>query len=69
MVFSLLFLVSAFWNLLRKGHRSSSRRGRVLPLLFCTGLLAYLVAYIKRVPLAWESDLTVNICILSVLFF
>ena len=69
MVFSLLFLVSAFWNLLRKGHRSSSRRGRVLPLLFCTGLLVYLVAYIKRVPLAWESDLTVNICILSVLFF
>lgn len=69
MVFSLLFLVSAFWNLLRKGHGSSSRRGRVLPLLFCTGLLVYLVAYIKRVPLAWESDLTVNICILSVLFF
>ena len=67
--FSLLFLVSALWNLLRKGHRSSSRRGRVLPLLFCTGLLVYLVAYIKRVPLAWESDLTVNICILSVLFF
>lgn len=67
--FSLLFLVSAFWNLLRKGHRSSSRRGRVLPLLFCTGLLVYLVAYIKRVPLAWESDLTVNVCILSVLFF
>lgn len=69
MVFSLLFLVSAFWNLLRKGHGSSSRRGRVLPLLFCTGLLVYLVAYIKRVPLAWESDLTVNVCILSVLFF
>lgn len=69
MVFSLLFLVSAFWNLLRKGHGSSSRRGRVLPLLFCTGLLVYLVAYIRRVPPAWESDLTVNVCILSVLFF
>lgn len=67
--FSLLFLVSALWNLLRKGHRSSSRRGHVLPLLFCAGLLVYLAAYIKRVPLAWESDLTVNICILSVLFF
>lgn len=69
MVFSLLFLISALWNLLRKGHRSHSRRGRILPLLFCAGLLAYLAAYIKRVPLAWESDLTVNICILSVLFF
>lgn len=69
MVSSLLFLVSALWNLLRKGHRSHSRRGRILPLLLCAGLLAYLAAYIKRVPLAWESDLTVNICILSVLFF
>ena len=69
MAFALLFLISALWNLLRKGHRSPSRRGRILPLLFCAGLLVYLVAYIKRVPLAWESDLTVNICILSVLFF
>ena len=69
MAFSLLFLVSALWNLFRKGHRSHSRRARVLPLLFCGGLLVYLVAYIRRVPLAWESDLTVNICILSVLFF
>ena len=69
MAFSLLFLVSALWNLLRKGHRSPNWRGRIPPLLFCVGLLAYLIAYIKRVPLAWESDLTVNICILSVLFF
>lgn len=69
MVFFLLFLASALWNLLRKGHMSHSRRGRILPLLFCAGLLVYLAAYIKRVPLAWESDLTVNICILSVLFF
>lgn len=69
MVFSLLFLVSALWNLLRKGYRIHSWRGRILPLLFCGVLLVYLAAYIKRVPLAWESDLTVNICILSVLFF
>lgn len=66
---SLLFLASAIWNLLRKGKKSPSRRGRILPLLFCGGLLMYITAYIKRVPLAWESDLTVNICILSVLFF
>ena len=69
MAFSLLFLAFALWNLLRKGRGSPSRRGRVLPLLFCGGLLAYLAAYIQRVPLAWESDITVNICILSVLFF
>ena len=69
MAFALLFLVSALWNLLRKGHRSHSRKGLILPLLFCAGLLVYLAAYIRRVPLAWESDLTVNICILSVLFF
>ena len=69
MAFSLLFLISALWNLLRKGRRSPGRRGSILPLLFCAGLLVYLAAYIKRIPLAWESDLTVNICILSVLFF
>lgn len=69
MVFALQFLASALWNLLRKGHRRRCWRGRVLPLIFCGGLLIYLAAYIKRIPLAWESDLTVNICILSVLFF
>lgn len=69
MAFSLLFLISALWNLLRKGRRSPSKRGSILPLLFCAGLLVYLAAYIKRIPLAWESDLTVNVCILSVLFF
>ena len=61
MAFSLLFLISALWNLLRKGRRSPGRRGSILPLLFCAGLLVYLAAYIKRVPLAWESDLTVNV--------
>lgn len=68
-VCSLLFLISALWNLLRKGYRSLNRKGRILPLLFCGGLLAYIAAYIKRVPLAWESDPTVCICLLSLLFF
>ena len=65
----LLFLLFAIGKLFYKGCRSSYRRGRVLPLLFCGGLLAYIAAYINRVPLAWESDITVNICVLSVLFF
>ena len=67
--FALFFLLAALWNLLRKGHRSPYRRGRILPLLFCTGLLIYIAAYIKRVPMAWESDPTVCVCIFSVLFF
>ena len=66
---SILFLMRAIWNLLCKGQKSRDWRGRILPVLFCAGLLAYIAAYIKRVPLAWESDLTVNICVLSVLFF
>ena len=66
---SLLFLACALWNLLRKGYRSPSRRGRIFPLLFCGGMVAYLAAYIMRVPLAWESDPTVCVCALSVLFF
>ena len=32
-------------------------------------MIFYVIAYVYRVPLAWESDITVNICILSVLFF
>lgn len=66
---ALLFLASAVWKLLRKGCRSACRKGIVVPLLFCAVLLVYIAAYIKRVPLAWESDLTVNICLLSTLFF
>ena len=66
---SLLFLALAIGKLLRQGCRPSRWRSRILPMLFCGGLLVYVGSYIKRVPLAWESDLTVNICILSVLFF
>lgn len=66
---SLLFLVIAIGKLFWKGGRSSYWGGKLFPLLFCAGLFAYLIAYVKRVPLAWESDLTVNICILSTLFF
>lgn len=69
MAFSLLFLACVIGKLLRAGHRSACRRGQILPLLFCAVLLAYLAAYINRVPLAWESDMTVCICVLSVLFF
>lgn len=69
MALSLLFLARAVWKLLHRGRYSPYWAGRVVPLLFCAGLLAYITAYIRRVPLAWESDLTVNICVLSALFF
>lgn len=68
-IFAIFFLLAALWNLLRKGHRSLCLRGRILPLLFCAGLMLYIAAYIKRVPVAWESDPTVCVCVLSVLFF
>ena len=67
--FSLLFLALALAKLFRRGRRSKYRGGKVFPLLLCAGLLAYVVAYICRIPLAWESDITVCICIISVLFF
>ena len=69
MALFLLFLACAVWKLLHRGRYSPYWAGRVVPLLFCVGLLAYITAYIRRVPLAWESDLTVNICVLSALFF
>ena len=67
--FSLLFLALALAKLFRRGRRSKYRGGKVFPLLLCAGLLAYVVAYIYRIPLAWESDITVCVCIFSVLFF
>lgn len=66
---SVLFLLVSIGILLRKGRRSSYWGGKVFPLLFCGGMLCYAVAYIKRVPLVWESDFTINICILAALFF
>ncbi len=66
---SFIFLALAVIKLFRMRRRSSYRGGKLFPLLFCGGLLAYVLAYIYRVPLAWESDITVSICILSVMFF
>lgn len=67
--FSLLFFVLAVVKLFYKGRKSAYWGGKLFSLLFCGGLIFYVIAYVYRVPLAWESDITVNICILSVLFF
>lgn len=66
---SLLFLIIAIGKLFYKGRKSAYWGGKLFPLLFCGGLGSYIIGYVNRVPLAWESDITVNICILSVLFF
>lgn len=67
-IFLLLF-VAAILKLICKGKKSSYRRGKILPLLFCGAVFAYVISYILRIPLAWESDVTVYLCVISVLFF
>ena len=66
---SLLFFILAIGKLFYKGRRSAYWGSKVFPILFCMGLFAYVLAYICRIPLAWESDLTVCVCIISILFF
>lgn len=66
---SLLMVVVAVGKLFYQGRRSTYWGGKVFPLLFCAGLFAYVIAYIYRVPLAWESDPTVIICVIAALFF
>lgn len=69
MAIFLLFFFLAIGKLFYRGWRSNQWGGKIFTLIFCLGLFAYIIAYIYRVPLAWESDLTVCICIISVLFF
>lgn len=66
---SLLNFGLAVGKLFVRGRRSPYWGGKVLPLLFFLGLLGYAAAYVGRVPLAWESDVTVCACVISVLFF
>lgn len=65
---SFLFFLLAIGKLIYNGRMSSHWGGKVFPIMFCAGLIAYVIAYILRVPLAWESDLTICICIFSILF-
>lgn len=69
MVTALLFFALAIGKLFYKGRRSTSWRSKIFPLLFCVLLFTYIIAYIERVPLAWESDITIVICTISILFF
>src|SRR5699024_3608977 len=48
--FSLLFFALALVKLFCKGRRSKYWGGKVFPLLFCAALLAYVIAYIYRIP-------------------
>ena len=66
---SIIFLISAIMKMFYKGRKGSYWGGKIFPLLFCIALFAYITAYACRVPLAWETDLTVFMCIASMLFF
>lgn len=65
---SFLFFLLAIGKLIYNGRMSSHWGGKVFPIVFCAGLITYVIAYIFRVPLAWESDLTICICTISILF-
>ena len=47
---------------------SPRRFGVVFPLLFITALVVYCVGYSLRIPVFYESDMTLVICILAMLF-
>lgn len=66
---SSLFCILAVGKLFCRGQKNCGRSRKIFPLLFCISLALYITAYICRIPFAWESDITVCICIISVLFF
>ena len=66
---SLIFLLAAIVLLFRKSWHSRSLRARVFPLLFLAAILSYILGYLFKIPLARDSDYTITICVLAVLFF
>ena len=66
---SLIFLLAAIVLLFRKSWHSRSLRARVFPMLFLAAILSYILGYLFKIPLARDSDYTITICVLAVLFF
>lgn len=54
--------------LLRRCRYAPRRKGAVLASLVLVGLLAYSIGYILRLPLMWESDMTLVTCWFILLF-
>ena len=67
-VFVSIFIL-AIIKLFYKGRRSNYFKAKIFLILLCGLLFLYIIGYIYRVPLAWESDITIFICVIAVLFF
>jgi len=55
--------------MLIKGARNPHKKGLVFPIVFFALLALYGIGYITRVPIAWESDITMVIGLFTLLFF
>ena len=69
LLLSLTFLVAAIVLLLRKSQHSRYPGARVFPVLFIAAILSYILGYLFKIPLARDSDYTITVCVLAMLFF
>ena len=69
LLLSLTFLVAAIVLLLRKSRHSRYPGARVFPVLFIAAILSYILGYLFKIPLARDSDYTITVCVLAMLFF
>ena len=69
LLMSLTFLLGAMVLLFRKGRHSRYLGARVFPVLFSIAILSYILGYLFKIPLFRDSDYTIIICVLTMLFF
>ncbi|MDR1664913.1 MAG: hypothetical protein LBR83_08355 [Clostridiales bacterium] len=62
-------LISGIFMMLRKSGGSMRKRGAVFPVALFILLGLYVAGYAARVPVAWESDVTMVIAAFTLLFF
>ncbi len=55
--------------MLYKARRNSRKMGFIFPLAFAAMLLIYAIAYITRIPVAWENDVSIVLGLFSCLFY
>ena len=65
---SILPLLPAVFMLLRRRKGNTRKFGFVFPLAFCVLLAAYSYGYANRIPIAWESDISMFIGLFILLF-
>ena len=69
LLISLVFLLAAIVLLFRKSRHSRYLGARVFPVLFIAAILSYIMGYLFNIPLFRDSDYTITICVLAMLFF